>query len=154
METSHGPTGRYGFVAMLFIMTATGFLMGGMALYEDALFRLKGRDAMMVATDPPKWLIAHDDNYQTRTVNVEYVPASGTDGDGIAVPAKRVSGEEVRRLAHGERIPVRFIDGDPQHARIDGAEGDNPWGWLALGIVGLLLALYARRLLHRESRRR
>jgi len=153
METTHGPTGRYSFVAMLFIMAATGFLMGGMALYEDALFRFKGRDAMMVATDPPKWLIARDGNYQTRTVNVKYVPAAGGAGAEIAVPAKQVSGDEVRRMAEGERIPVRYVDGDPGHARIDGATGDNPWGWLTLGIVGLLLALYARRLLHRESRR-
>ena len=154
MEATHGPTGRYAFVAMLFIMTAAGFLMGAMALYEDALFRFKGRDATMVANDPPKWLVAHDGNYQTRTVNVKYVPVNSRDGGEIAVPAKRVSGEDVRRMAQGEQIPVRFISGDPQHARIDGAQGDNPWGWLALGIVGLLLALYARRLLHRESRRR
>lgn len=154
METTHGPTGRYSFVAMLFIMAATGFLMGGMALYDDALFRFKGRDAMMVATDPPKWLIARDGNYQARTVNVKYVATAGESADdGIAVPAKHVSGDEVRRMAQGERIPVRYVDGDPRHARIDGAQGDSPWGWLTLGIVGLLLALYARRLLHRESRR-
>lgn len=154
MGTTQGPVGRYSFVAMLFIMAATGLLMGGAALYDDALFRFKGRDAVMVATDPPKWLIAHDGNYQTRTVNVKYVPASAAHGGEIGVPAKRVSGEEVRRMAQGEQLPVRFIDGDPQHARIDGAQGDNPWGWLALGIIGLFLALYARRLLHRESRRR
>jgi hypothetical protein len=145
----HGPMGKYTFIALLFILSGTGFMMGGMTLYENAMFRFKGRDALMVATDPPKWLIVPDGNYQTRTVNVKYV-AGITE---IPVPAKRVSGDEVRRLAQGERIPVRYIDGDLQHVRIDGEQGDIPWGWLFAGFAGLTLALYARKLAHREARR-
>ncbi len=145
----HGPMGKYTFIAMLFILSGTGLMMGGMALYENAMFRFKGRDAEMVATDPPKWLIARDGSYQFRTVNVKYVGPAGE----IAVPAKYVSGDEVRRMAQGERIPVRYIESDPRRARVDGEKGDNPWGWLMLGAAALALALYARRLLYRESRR-
>lgn len=154
MET-HGPMGRYTFVAMLFLMAACGLMMGGMALYENALFRFQGRDADMVATDPPKWLIARDGQYFPRRVNVKYV---GTGKDGthveVPVPGKYVSAEEVRRLAQGERIPVRYLEGAPERARTAGDDGDNPWGWLIAGALSLGLALYARTLLHRESRRR
>lgn len=145
----HGPMGRYTFIAMLFVLSGTGFMMGGMTLYENAMFRFKGHDALMVATDPPKWLIARDGNYQARTVNVKYVTATAE----IVVPAKHVSGDEARRLAEGERIPVRFVEGDPQHVRVDGEEGEMPWGWLLAGFAGLALALYARMLAHREARR-
>ena len=145
----HGPMDKYTFVALLFILSGTGFMMGGMALYDNAMFRFKGHDALMVATDPPKWLIAHDGNYQARTINVKYVTASGE----IAVPAKHVSGDEARRLAEGERIPVRYVEGDPQHVRVDGEAGDIPWGWLFAGFAGLALAMYARKLAHREARR-
>lgn len=145
----HGPIGKYTFIAMLFILSGTGFMMSGMALYENAMFRFKGQDALMVATDPPKWLIAHDGNYQTRTVNVKYV----TGTTEIPVPAKYLAGDEVRRMAQGERIPIRYVEGELQHVRIDGEEGEVPWGWLFAGIAGLALALYARKLAHREARR-
>lgn len=145
----HGPIGKYTFIAMLFLLSGTGFLMGGMALYENAMFRFKGHDAHMVATDPQKWLVVPDGNYQARTVNVKYA-AGNTE---IPVPAKSVSGDEVRRLAQGERIPVRYVEGDLQHVRVDGEQGDVPWGWLFAGFAGLALALYARRLAHREARR-
>ena len=145
----HGPMGKYTFIAMLFLLSGTGFLMGGMALYENAMFRFKGHDAQMVATDPQKWLVVPDGNYQARTVNVKYIVGSTE----IPVPAKSVSGDEVRRLAQGERIPVRYIEGDLQHVRVDGEQGEMPWGWLFAGFAGLALALYARRLAHREARR-
>ncbi|MEQ1511744.1 MAG: DUF3592 domain-containing protein [Lysobacteraceae bacterium] len=145
----HGPMGKYTFIAILFILAGTGFLMSGMTLYENAMFRLKGHDAVMVATDPPKWLIARDGNYQSRTVNVKYVAGAIE----IPVPAKYVSGDEARRLAQGERIPVRYVEGDLQHVRMDGEQGDTPWGWLFAGFAGLALALYARKLAHHEARR-
>lgn len=141
--------GRYTFVALLFLMGACGLMMGGMALYENAMFGMKGRDAEMVATDPPKWLIVRDGRYFARRVNVKYVSANGE----IAVPDKYVSADEVRRLAQGERVPVRYLEGEPERARTAGDEGDNPWIWLTVGVLSLGLALYARTLLHRESHR-
>jgi len=144
-----GPIGRYTFVAMLFLMAGCCFLVGGMALYDNAMFRFKGEDAVMVATDPAKWLIVQDGQYFNRAVNVKFVTV---DGREISVPGKHVSADEVRRLAAGERVPVRFIDGNPVRSRIAGDDGDNPWIWLIAGVPALGLALFARKLLHRESR--
>jgi hypothetical protein len=145
----HGPMGRYTFVAMLFLMAVSCFLIGGTALYDNAMFRFKGEDAVMVATDPAKWLVVRDGRYFSRAVNVKFVTAGGRE---IAAPGKHVSADEVRRLAADEKIPMRFIDGDPVRSRIAGDDGDNPWIWLAAGVAALGLALFARKLLHRESR--
>ncbi len=35
----HGPMGKYTFMALLFILSGTGFMMAGMKLYENVMFR-------------------------------------------------------------------------------------------------------------------
>jgi hypothetical protein len=142
--------GKIGFVAMLYVIGLSFFGLGLVDLLLNVRFSLGSEQGSMTSTDPTVALVAtlpEADRAYGTTADVVFTTSQGP----IGVPQQRLSGRMAERLANGERIPVRFLTSDPHTALYDGAEMDMHWGGLIGGAVALAVAIFAHRLLRRES---
>ena len=138
----------FGGVVMLFAMGVLALLVGGVSLAERVQWWAGGHDAVMVLEDPslpPRGLVPG--GYDIHEVNVKYL---GADGSVVHVPQKRMSLAMAQRLVGGARIPVRYLSKDPDRALVDGAQTDNPYGWLVVGLLLTGTGVFAYRLYRRE----
>ncbi len=79
-------------------------------------------------------------------IDVKYV---GPDGE-LLVPQKYLYGSYASRIANGEKIPVTYLRGNPQHPLYSSDDLPNPWVPLVVGAVCTAAFFYARKLLLRE----
>ena len=142
--------GKIGFVAMFYVIGLMFVGLGLVELFLNVRFALGNEQGTMTSTDPTVALVAMlpeaDRTYGT-TANVVYTTPHGR----IEVPRQRLSGKMTERLAKGEAIPVRFLKSDPHTALYDGAEMQMHWGGLIGGAAALAVAIFAHRLLRKES---
>jgi hypothetical protein len=142
--------GKIGFVAMFYTIGLAFFGLGLVDVFLNVRFALGSQEGTMMSTDPSVALVAKlpeaDRAYGT-TANVVYTTPQGQ----IAVPNKRIGGKMTERLANGEAIPVRFLASDPHTALFDGAKMQMSWAGLIGGVAALAVAIFAHRLLRRES---
>lgn len=135
------------FVAMLWVLALTGWLLGGATLFVKLRFQMGEESAVMKSVDPaiaralkynPKDYLPVDVVYETRHGNV-------------AVSKKVVGPEDLQALADGKGIPIRFRKGDPYEV-LYGQE-QKPWGigWWLLALFATPLALLAHRMLKSEA---
>jgi hypothetical protein len=139
----------FGGVVVMFVMGLAALLGGLVPLSERIEWRVGGRDAVMVLEDPslpPRGLVPG--GYDVHFVNVKYL---GADGGEVHVPQKRMDLATAQRLVAGARIPVRYMKKNPDRALLDGEQTENPYGWLAVGVLLLATATYGYRL-HRRGR--
>lgn len=136
-----------GFVAGLFVIALCALAVGGMNLYEQFDVWLHGKEATMELADPGQEVVLYDDAWSNRTLDVKYVSADGE----VVVPGKVVSDAVAKKLAAGQRIPVTFMTNNHKKVLYQNYQLPNPWIWLVVGVLALAIALYALRLLKRES---
>jgi hypothetical protein len=138
---------RIEFIAAMFCLALAGLLVGGMNLYERLEFSYFGRSAHMELADPAKKraLVANDQSLQL--MDVKYVGPDGT----VLVPAKRIWGDAAKRVGSGERVPITYLKHAPQRVLYPYEELDSPWGWLVVGVLSLVAAVYGLRLRRREA---
>jgi len=134
------------YVATLFVAAICCFLLGGVALSERIQFWSDGQTGVMVGDDSLIQRAAALGQSGPLLADVKYI----TSSQEIRVPKKPLPDSFVKRLAAGERIPVAFLQSNPQRANFDNEALANPWGWLALGVGLLALAVYAWRLLRKQ----
>jgi hypothetical protein len=144
------PMSKIGFIAMFYVIGISFFGLGLVDVFRNVQFSLGSQEGMMTSSDPSVARVAKlpdaDRAYGT-TANVVYTTPQGQ----IAVPNKRIGGKMTERLARGEGIPVRFLGSDPHAALFDGAKMQMNWVALIGGAVALAVAIFAHRLLRRES---
>ena len=136
-----------GFIAMLFCMGAAALLVGGMNLYEVAIFRFDGASALMQLAHPEKKVTLTEGGYDVHFLDVKYVGAAGE----VSVPRKQLVGSLARKLVAGEKIPVTYLKSDPSQVMYPGDELPNPWGWLVVGVAAMGTFVYALRLRRRQD---
>ena len=136
------------FVAVLYLLAGSMFLIGGGELYQKLEFRISGEDAVMKAADPMIAKSAKFSPGEPMRATVVYETAKGA----LTVPDKRLTGDQVRQLARGEGLRVKFLRGEPQRTLADGETMPSGGIWLGIGAGALCLALYAHFLLRREAR--
>ena len=134
------------FIAGLFVLALCGFVAGGLSLYEHFDVWRNGQDAEMSLAHPDQKLPDYDDGLRIRVLDVQYVSSAGT----VAMPNKSVSIPIAERLVDGQRIPITYMSNNPSRVMYSNYELPNPWGWLAAGVISLVIALYALRLRKRE----
>ena len=135
------------FVAALFIGAGCGLLLGGMSLYERFQFWNDGQSGLMESSDPLLLKAYKYQQFDSLMAEVTYV----TPSQRVTVPGKYLSGDFVKRLGAGEKIPVLFLSSNPQRAEFDHAELTSPWPGLSLGAALTVAAVFALRLLRREG---
>lgn len=137
---------KFTFVAFLYLTAAAGLLLGGGALYERLQFDFGSQTGTMRGADPQIARIAKFAPGSPMRADVTYVTAAGV----VSVRGKNLGADDVKALARGEGIPVRFLTSDPLRALPVTEELPYGFGWLAFGIVALGVGVYAHRLLRRE----
>lgn len=135
------------FVATLFIGAACCLGLGVMGAVESLEWSRGGVHGRMVGDDPRIPIEARARAPGSVRVNVKYV----TDEGEVKAPGTWVSPDVLARLAAGDAVPAYFLRDEPRRVLLDGREPDNPWWFLGIGVVLLPTALYARRLLLRET---
>ena len=135
-----------GFTAMLYCMALAGLGLGLMSLYQKIEWHFAGHAALMELVNPSRKFDAPMGG-TVFTTNIKYVEPTGE----TQVPGKWVTVGVAERLARGDKIPIFFQKSNLQRALYSKDELDSPWGWLAFGIVALLVARFAKKLLRAES---
>jgi hypothetical protein len=135
------------FVATLFIGAACCLGLGVMGAAEWLEWSRGGVHGQMVGDDPRIPIEARTGAPGSVRVNVKYL----TDAGEVPAPGVWVSPDVLARLAAGDAVPAYFLRDEPRRVLLDGREPDNPWWFLGIGLVLLPTALYARRLLLRET---
>lgn len=135
------------FVAGLFVMALCGFVAGGIGLYQHVDYRLHAQQADMMLADPDQKVIQLDDVMSYRTLDVRYVSEAGE----VVVPQKSVPKDMADRLAGGDRIAITYLTNNPKRVFYYGQRPPIPWGWLMMGVIALLVAMYALKLRKREA---
>lgn len=138
------------FIAFLYII-GVGFTgIGLVDLYfsaRSAMAYSRAESGMMTTTDPAVARV------------VKYSPGDGTWADVDYSNSKRtvhvshvyLSRDLVKRAAEGVPIPVKF---DPDHPGSGWYNGEHPtwkFGRLIGGLIALVVAIFAHKLLRRES---
>ena len=138
---------KFRFVAGLFVIALCALAVGGMNLYEHVDVWLHGKEATMELADPDKEVVLYDDAWSNRTLDVKYVSADGE----VVVPQKVVTVAVAKRLAAGQRIPVTYMTNNHKKVLYQNYQLPNPWVWLVVGLLAFAIALYALKMLKRES---
>ncbi len=133
------------FVASLYIFALVSFLIGGMNLFKYLQFELGGQEALMVLED--KALQLPKGGYDVHLIDVVYV----TPDEKIEVAKKRLTGDKARALIGGKDINLIFLTNDPHTVIYSKNDLPNPWAWLVVGVLVLIVALYAHKLLRKET---
>jgi len=138
------------FIAFLYVI-GVGFTGIGLV---DAYFSVRNsisysraESGMMTTTDPAVARMA------------KYSPGDGTYADVVYTTSKRtvqvphayVSREMIKRAAEGVPIPVRFVGDHPGGGWYDGRKPESKFGGLIVGVIFLAVAIFAHRLLRKES---
>jgi hypothetical protein len=135
------------FVAALFVLSLCALLVGGSELYEYFDFKLHSQTATMELANPDKKVVLYEDSLGTRTLDVKYVSEAGE----VVVPQKVVSLDMAKRLAEGEKISLTYMTNNTKRVFYYGARPQIPWGWLIVGVLVMIVAIYALRLRKREA---
>jgi hypothetical protein len=134
------------FVAMLFCLSLSFFIIGGGNLYEVGNFKLNGKAAVMTLASSQKKIRGSVADYSAVPLDVEY---SGDTGN-LVVQQKLLDGVHAQKLLDGGKIPVTYLPKNPHRIIYFTDQLPNPWGWLAAGLVSTIVSLYAVKLLRRE----
>ena len=135
------------FVAMLFVLALCALLVGAGDLYKHFDYKLHSQQATMELADPEKKVILYEDSLGTRTLDVKYVSEAGE----VLVPQKVVSLDVAKRLVEGEKISITYMTNNTKRVFYYGARPQVPWGWLIVGVLVMIVAIYALRLRKREA---
>jgi hypothetical protein len=127
---------------MLFCTGAGAFLAGGIQLYENLDFRYHAVPARMELADKSKPITIPTGGYDVHMLDVKYISATNE----LLVPQKRLSGDNARRLANGEQIPITYYKGTPQTVMYQYDEQPSPWVWLIAGVVLLATFVFSLKL--------
>jgi hypothetical protein len=139
--------GRFVFVAMLYVVSMCGFVVGGIELFTRARFALGAEDGAMKSSDPAIARAVTFAPNDSMRADVVYVTATRS----LPVSDKYLSADQMRRLSRGETVPVRFLASDPHRVLREGEEHPSGLGWLIGGAAALAFAVYGHRRLHIES---
>lgn len=132
---------------MLFCMGASALLGAAIGVYENIDFVLHGRQATMELADPTKKLVLSTGGPDIHLVDIRYVSAKGP----LVVPNKRLGYDMAARLANGEKIPVFYLENNPQKYLLSRDELPSPWLWLIIGVAAMAAFRYAVVLFRRET---
>jgi hypothetical protein len=135
------------FVAMLWLLAGLGWVLGGATLFFKVRFQMGEESALMKSVDPT---IARALKYNPK----DYVPADvvfETSHGNVAVSKLLVRPGDLKALADGTGVPIRFRKGDPHEVLYQREE--KPWGlgWLLLAIICTPLGFMAHRKLRQEA---
>jgi hypothetical protein len=135
------------FVAMLWLLAGLGWFVGGGTLFVKLRFQMGEESAVMKSVDP---VIARALKYNPKDYLVADVVYETSRGN-LAVPKKTVGPKDLKALADGTGIPIRFRKGDPYEVLYGNDE--KPWGFgsLLLALVCTPLAFFAHRKLKQEA---
>jgi hypothetical protein len=139
--------GKIKFVAVLWLLAAIGWFLGGTTLFIKLRFQMGQETALMKSTDP---VIARALKYNPN----DYLPANvvfETGHGNVPVTNMLLRPEDLKPLADGKGVSLRFRKGNPHEVLYEFE--DKPWGigWLLLALVATPLAFYAHRQLRRET---
>jgi len=128
-------------------MGAGGLLVGGIELYEKAEYKFYGQPARMQLAEPDRKVTVAAGGYTEYRLDVKYV----STGKELAVPQKRLSGEQVQELQARGFIPIVYLRNNPQRVYAHGAQPPLAWGWLIAGVLGTGVFLLSLKLARREG---
>lgn len=135
------------FVASLYVGALCCLLGAGIELRSKYEFWSDGESAVVETSDP---LLQRYIKYQQTglaSLDVTFVTASGR----IDVPAKIFGQDDMKRLAAGQPIHIRFLKSNPHRTLPEDSPIPVPWGWLIGGILLSALAAFAHSLLRKEA---
>jgi hypothetical protein len=138
------------FIAFLYVIGVGGTGLGLVDLYfsaRNAIQYARAESGVMTTTDPAVGRMA------------KYSPGDGTYADVVYTTAKRtvqvrhawLNRDMVRRAADGVPIPVKFVGDHPRGGYYDGEQPEWKFGGLIVGVIFLVVAIFAHRLLRKES---
>lgn len=138
------------FIAFLYVIGVGWTGIGLVDLYfigRSVMAYSRAESGMMTTSDPAVARV------------VKYSPGDGTWADVDYTTAKRtvhvshvyLDRQLVRRAADGVPIPVRFNGDHPSGGWYDGAKPSWKFGGFIGGLIALALAIFAHKLLRRES---
>lgn len=133
------------FVAALYILALVSFFVGGINLYKYVQFEIDGEEAVMVLEN--KELKLPTGGYDVHLIDVVYV----TSSERLKVAKKRLTGDKARALISGKQMNLIFLTDDPHTVIYSKSDLPNPWVWLVVGAFAVVFAVYAHKLLRRES---
>ncbi len=134
------------FIAFLYVIGVAFTGLGLVDLYYKVRF-MGAQSGVMTTTDPAVARAAKYSPGDGTYAEVFYTTAKGK----VHVPRAFLNADLVKRLADGESIPVKFTGNRPSGGFYDGKEPETNLGWFVIGLIALATAIYAHRLLRKES---
>lgn len=135
------------FVALLYIMAFVGWMIGGGELFEKLRFEMDEATAVMTSADPRIAQALKYNPKDTAMVDVVFT----TDEGQVPVSRFGVRPRDLKTLAAGNGVTLRFRRSNPRDVLY--GQDEKPLGlvWLAIGAIATGLAIYAHRLLRRQT---
>ena len=137
---------RISFVAGLYIMGFCALLVGGIDLYQSLEFELNSVEATMKLKDQDK------KGYIDRGTNLQVVDVVYESSEGlISVPNKYISLKNLEQLIEKGSLKIHYHKNNPKRMEYSKPEVEVPWVWFITGIVIMVTAFFATKLLKEES---
>ena len=138
------------FIAFLYVIGIGWTGIGLVDLYfsgRSAIAYSRTESGMMTTTDPAAARVVKYSPGDGTWADVDYTTAKRT----VHVPHVYLGRDLVRRAADGVPIPVKFDADHPGVGWYDGAKPSWKVGELIGGLIALVVAIFAHKLLRRES---